>query len=122
MSGDNQRVAIVLLADTETAGDMGRMANALTAVQEFAEAGDDVKLIFDGAGVKWPGVLQQKDHDYHDLFKSVKLQIAGACGYCADAFGESDAVASAEIDVADEYQGHPSFRSLVSEGYEVITF
>lgn len=44
------KVAIVVLADTETHGDMARVSNALRAVQEFKENGDDVKLIFDGAG------------------------------------------------------------------------
>ena len=47
------KVAIILLADVDTPGDMGRMANALVTVQECHQAGDQVKLIFDGAGTKW---------------------------------------------------------------------
>jgi len=46
------KAAIVLLADNETPDGTGRMANALTTAREFAEAGDDVRIIFDGAGVK----------------------------------------------------------------------
>ena len=47
------KAAIVVLADTESHGDLGRLVNALEAVKEFKEAGDDVQLIFDGAGTKW---------------------------------------------------------------------
>ena len=43
------KAAIVLLAGTDGFESMGRMANALTAVKEFRDAGDDVTLIFDGA-------------------------------------------------------------------------
>ena len=44
--------AIILLADTETHEGMGRMANALTTVKEFKEAGDDAVVVFDGAGTR----------------------------------------------------------------------
>ena len=37
------KVAIVVLADTETPGDMGRVANALEAVKEFKEVKDEVR-------------------------------------------------------------------------------
>lgn len=49
------KVAIVVMADTETHGDLGRIANALTTTKEFeeaGEAGDEVTVIFDGAGTK----------------------------------------------------------------------
>lgn len=44
-----QKAAIVLLAGTEGYEAMGRMANALFAVKEFKQAGDEVQLILDGA-------------------------------------------------------------------------
>jgi hypothetical protein len=39
------KVAIVVLAGTETHEGLGRVVNALEAVKEFKEARDDVKLI-----------------------------------------------------------------------------
>jgi hypothetical protein len=36
-----ERVAIVLLAGTDTPGDTGRMVNALTTAKEMKEEGDD---------------------------------------------------------------------------------
>lgn len=46
------KAAIVVLADTETHEGLGRVVNALEAVKEFQDAGEDVQLIFDGAGTK----------------------------------------------------------------------
>lgn len=116
------KVAIVVLADTETHGDMGRVANALEAVKEFKEAKDDIKLIFDGAGTKWISELANPDHPLHGLFASVKDKIAGACKFCAVAFGAKEGVQAGGIPVLGEYDGHPSFKKLVSQGYQVITF
>lgn len=116
------KVAIVVLADTETHGDMGRVSNALRAVQEFKKNGDDVKLIFDGAGVKWVGALTDKDNPLHGLFDSVKDKVDGVCLFCAGAFGGKDSVEAGNTPFADDYEGHPSFRSLLAEGYQVITF
>ena len=47
------KVAIVVLADTDTHEGLGRVVNAMEAVKEFKDAHDDVQLIFDGAGPKW---------------------------------------------------------------------
>lgn len=48
------KAAILVLADVESHGDLGRVVNAMIAAQEFKEAGDDVQLVFDGAGTQWP--------------------------------------------------------------------
>jgi hypothetical protein len=60
------KVAIVVLADTETHGDLGRIANALTSAQDFKEAGDEATIVFDGAGTKWIGELSRPDHKLHE--------------------------------------------------------
>ena len=116
------KTAIIVLADTESLEALGRVANALTTAQEFKEAGDDVQLIFDGAGTKWVSQLSDPGHKYHAVFQQVRDKVSGVCAYCADAFGVSEQVRDADAPFADEYQGHPSLRRLVSEGYQIITF
>lgn len=116
------KTAIVVLADIETLEGLGRIANALTATQEFKEAGDDVRLIFDGAGVRWVGELAKSDHKYHNEFEQVRDCITGVCQYCAEAFQVKPQIERAGLPFAYDFKNHPSFRSLVSEGYEVITF
>jgi predicted peroxiredoxin len=66
------KIAVVLLANTTTPGDMDRMANAFTTAREFAEAGDEVQFIFDGAGVKWVGALADPRAQYHRLLAAVR--------------------------------------------------
>ena len=114
--------AIVILAGNESHADYGRLANALEAAAEFAETdGDDLELIFDGAGTQWIPELEDEDSDYHELYRTVRDD-AATCDYCSGAFGVADAVADSGLTVLDEHDGHPSVRSLVDDGYEVITF
>jgi len=116
------KAAIVILAGTDGHENAGRVFNGLEAAKEFAENDDDeVELIFDGAGTQWIPELEDEDHDYHELYRSVKDD-AAACDYCSGAFGVEDAVADSGVVTLDDYDGHPSIRSLVDDDYEIITF
>ena len=116
------RIAVVLLAGTGTPTDMGRMANALETAAEAAEAGDELRLILDGAGTTWIPALADAEHKYHDLYQEIKPHITGACEYCANAYGVKQAVLREEVPLLDEHRGHPSLRTLVAEGFAVLTF
>jgi hypothetical protein len=115
------KIAVLLLAEPGTTEAMGRMANALTVTQESKEAGDDVRLLLDGAGTRWAPELANADHKYHRLFEDVRDD-AGACVYCARAYGVKDDVEAAGVELVDEYKGHPSVRQLIADGYEVVSF
>lgn len=115
------KVAIVVLADTETHGDMERATNALETAKELKEANDEVQLIFDGAGTKWIPELSRKDSRFSRQFDSIRDRI-GACRFCAVAFGAKDEIERAGIPLLGEYEGHPSLRKLISQDYQVITF
>lgn len=116
------KAAIVILAGTESHTDVGRLVNGLEAAKEFEETdGDEVEVIFDGAGTEWIEELEDEDHDYHDLYQAVRDD-AAVCDYCAGAFGADDAVNDAGIVRLDDYEGHPSIRSLVDDDYEIVTF
>jgi hypothetical protein len=96
--------------------------NALLAAREADECGDDVRVIFDGAGTGWVGVLADPMHRSHAHFANVHHRISGACMYCAKAFGRTAAIEAAGIPLIDEYRQHPSLRSLVNDGFVVVTF
>jgi len=59
------KVALMVMSDTETHADRARVANALTTAYEFKEAGEEVDLIFTGAGTKWVAELSDQDHRLH---------------------------------------------------------
>jgi len=115
------KAAIVVLAGTETHADLGRVVNALEAAKEFKDEGDEVEVIFDGAGTQWIPELEDESHDAHPLYNALEDHVR-VCDYCADAFHVSDEVDDSGADRLAEYDGHPSIRSLVADGYEVITF
>jgi hypothetical protein len=116
------KAAIVVLADTETHEGLGRVVNALEAVKEFKEAGDDVRLIFDGAGTKWVVELSRPEHKAHALYAAVRDKVTGVCGFCAGAFGVEEEVRTIGAPLDESYDGHPSFRRLLADGYSIVTF
>ncbi len=52
----------------------------------------------------------------------LKTILPGACRFCAAAFGVKEEVERSGIPLLGEYEGHPSIRKLVSQGYQIITF
>jgi hypothetical protein len=116
------KAAIIVLAGAETREGLGRVVNALTTAKEFAEHGDEVVVVFDGAGTIWIPELAEPGHRYHDLFESVRGSISGACEYCAAAYSVTAEVEEAGIALLDEYAQHPSLRTLAVDGYTVMTF
>lgn len=115
------KAAILVLAGTGSHDDLGRLTNALQAAKEFDDAGDDVVVVFDGAGTQWIPELEDESHSAHALYETLKESIR-VCDFCADAFHVGDEVDESAAERVDEFEGHPSVRDLVVEGYEVLTF
>ncbi|HCN82915.1 MAG TPA: hypothetical protein DIT07_04745 [Sphingobacteriaceae bacterium] len=115
------KIAIIVFSDSQTHADMARVVNALQIIKEFADSGDDVRLLFDGAGVTWPPKLAKEDHPLHKIYEMVKPHVTGACAYCSRAFKVAEEVEKSGVVLMDEFNGHPSVRGLITEGYQVIT-
>lgn len=115
------QAAIIILAGAETHADLGRVVNGLQTAKEFSQAGDAVELIFDGAGTEWITELEDPEHDLHQLYLEVKDE-AQACDHCVSAFGQDAPVEASGIERVESFDGHPSVRTLVEQGYEVITY
>lgn len=115
------KVAVVVLAGTETKEALGRTVNAMVAAREFKNAGDDVRVIFDGAGVLSAAAFADDQHQYHGLLAAVKDNVHGVCDYCAGAFEVKDKLPD-WMPAARDFEGHPSFRGLLSDGWHILTF
>ncbi|MBU2525386.1 MAG: DsrE family protein [Bacteroidetes bacterium] len=119
------KTAIVVLSEPKAGSEeaLGRVFNALAAAYDFKEANEDVKIIFQGAGTRWPEVLQQESHPGNALYKAVEDKIEGiSCG-CADVFGANPS----GLDLVKDNKipgttGLSSFFKLQKEGYSIITF
>lgn len=116
------KIAILVLADTETHGDLGRAVNALEVAKEFKEAGDEVALVFDGAGTKWVPAFDDPSHERHELWTPVEDVVDGACAFCSAAFGAKSGVEAAGVALLDDFDRHPSVRGYVRRGFTVLTF
>lgn len=117
-----QKIAIVILADTDTGEGLGRLVNALTAAKEYQEAGDKVSVTFTGAGTKWLAELSNQAHTAHALYMDVKDSVAGACGYCANAFNQQDAIDAVDVPMLCEFGTSMSYRKLTQEADHLIIF
>lgn len=123
------KTAIVILSDPDSGSEeaLGRLFNGLAAAHEFKSRGDDVRVIFQGTGTRWLGRVTRPDHPAHGLFEGVKDAVAGASSGCATVFGAAEDVRRAGFELIHDYalpgtDGVPSLRSLVGDGYTVLTF
>jgi hypothetical protein len=121
--------AIVVLSDPRSSSDeaFGRLFNALATAYDYQQAGDDVVVLFQGAGTRWIAELQQPQHPAHALFEAVRDTVAGVSSGCADVFGATDAAVHADVPLLDDNpvpgtSGLPSLRKLVGTGHMVLTF
>ena len=80
------KTAIIVLSDPKSGSEeaLGRVFNALAAAYDFTKHGDDVTVLFQGAGTRWIAEVTKNDHPAHALFEEVKDKVAGASSGCAD--------------------------------------
>ncbi len=116
------KVAIVVLAGTKTHEGLGRLVNAFEVAKELKESGDEVTLVFDGAGTQGLAEVVNPEHKAHRLYTAVADHVAGACSFCSRAFGVRDKLEAADIPFLSEYEDHPSLRRLLQEGWQILTF
>ncbi len=123
------KVTIAIFSDPKNGSEeaLGRVFNGLAAAYDFKQGGDDVSVVFQGAGTRWIGELTKKDHPAHELFEAVKDQVAGVSCGCADVFGGAEEAQKSGFDLIKNNpipgtSGLSSFRTLISEGSTVLTF
>ena len=116
------KAAVVVFSELDSDhGEKARVVNALQIAREFKEAGDNVKVLFDGGGVTAAAALAQPEHPPHRLYETIAENVEGACAYCAKAFGVKEQLEAAGVRFVSDYKQHPSFRALVVDGYEAFT-
>lgn len=123
------KVNIIILSDPKKGSEeaLGRVFNGLAAAYDFKQAGDDVSVVFQGAGTRWIGELNQQEHPAHELYEAVKDHIAGVSCGCADVFGGSEDAVKSGFDLIKNNpipgtSGLSSLRNQLMEGATVLTF
>jgi len=122
------KTAIIILSDPKAGEDaLGRVFNGLAAAYDYKQNGDEVTVLFQGAGTRWIAELSNSDHPVHGLFEVVKDTVAGVSCGCADVFGATDDIEKSAFEFVKDNdipgtKGLPSLRKLASEGYTVMSF
>lgn len=119
---EKPKYAILLNAgpdDTPAAG------NAFNYAFELDEAGYEVQLFLDGEATKWPAEFaDEPDRPFSYDWERIEERglLAGACGYCANAFDVAEACELADIQLLSDADEHaPAVPKLAAEGYEMLT-
>lgn len=118
----SNKIAIIILADTDTDENLGRVVNALAAAGEYDKAGDEVRIAFTGTATKWPTRLEKTDHPAHGLYEAVRDLVDGACGFCANAFGQTEAMKQHSIKLLADSGPFMSYRQYTQAGFQILTF
>lgn len=115
------RVAVVIYAKLEGAG-KSAVYRALMFVDELLRHGDDVALVFDGAGTTALVEMLVPGNSLHHTWTKAVPALRGACRYCAKSYGVLEALEAAQIPMLGDDRGHASLRQLLLEGRQIITF
>jgi hypothetical protein len=123
------KAAIVVLSDPNANSEeaLGRVFNGLATAYELKQNGDEVTVVFQGAGTRWPKLLSAPEHPVHGLFQLVKDRVAGASAACASVFGATEDVTACGLPLISENPvpgtaGLPSLRKWLVDGSPVLIF
>ncbi len=121
------KAAILILSDPGTDEALGRMFNGLATAFDFKQRGDEVTILFQGAGTRWATEVTKPDHPANALFLAVEDKVAGASRACSLLFASPEDVEKSGFDLIDDNAvpgtaGLPSAHNLMAEGYTVLSF
>ena len=87
---------------------------------DLHEAGNEVKIIFEGESVTLPPQLAEKDNKLY--LKALELGlIAGVCKACSVTLGVIEEIEKLELPLLSDMNGHAGMRPYTAEGYNVIS-
>jgi hypothetical protein len=115
------KTAIVVYSKLEGAG-KSAVYRAMMFADELIRAGDDVSIVFDGAGSTALADMIRSESDLHRVWTKAAPALRGVCSYCAKSYGVKDALDAAGIPMLIDDKGHASLRALMLEGRQIITF
>ncbi len=122
------KLAVVVLSDPKAGEEaLGRVFNGLALAAEAEAQGDEVAVVFAGAGTRWPAELSKLGHPAQPLYASVRSLVRGASCGCAAVFGATESLRGSEVPELKEHAlagtpGLASLRRFAAEGYQTLLF
>ncbi len=123
------KLAIVIMSDPKNGSEeaLGRVFNALALAAECKQKGDQVAVVFNGTGTRWPAELTKLSHPANALYNSVRDVVQGVSCGCAEVFGAKGAVESCGVPLKKDHAlagtaGLLSLRRYVADGWGIVVF
>jgi hypothetical protein len=123
------KTAIIILSDPKSGSEeaLGRVFNALALAAECKQKGDEVAVVFNGTGTRWPAELTKLSHPANGLYNAVRDVVQGASCGCAEVFGATESVKACGVPIVKDHAlagtaGLLSLRRYVAEGWNTIVF
>jgi hypothetical protein len=122
------KTAIIILSDPR-AGDeaLGRVFNALALADECLKSGEEVEVVFNGAGTRWPEELARVAHPVNGLYHAVRDSVKGVSCACAGVFGATKSVEACAVPMLQDkaLAGTPGLSDLhryLVDGWQTLVF
>jgi len=122
------KIAILILSDPKGGDEaLGRVFNALAVAQEGLQRADEVEIVFNGAGTRWPEKLSKVSHPANGLYNSVGESVKGASYGCAAVFGATSGVEAGGVPLLKDKAlagtpGISNLRRYVAKGWSTLVF
>lgn len=87
---------------------------------DLHEAGEVVKIIFEGASVKLVPQFEKENNPLYNKAKKAGI-IAGICLACSKVLEVYDDNLKTELPMLDDMNGHAGMKKYLKDGYEVIS-
>lgn len=122
------KTAIIILPDPKSGEEaLGRVFNGLALAHESVRAGDEVEVVFNGAGTRWPEELTKVSHPANGLYNSVRAAIKGVSCGCAEVFGATGGAESCGLPLLKDKAlegtaGLSDIRRYLAEDWRTLVF
>jgi len=123
------KLAIIILSDPKSGSEeaLGRVFNALAVAHAGLQAGDEVEVVFNGAGTRWPAELTKVSHPANAVYNAVREVVKGASCGCAAVFGATKDVEACGLPLlkSSALPGTPGLSDIhgyVAAGWQTLVF
>lgn len=122
------KLAIIIISDPKNGEEaLGRAFNALALAAEGQARGDEVNVVFVGAGTRWPAELAKLSHPANPLYNAVRPSVVGASRACSAVFGTAKEVAGCGLSEIHDNAlpgtpGLASIRRYLADGWQTQVF
>lgn len=122
------KTAIIILSDPKAGEEaLGRVFNALAVADECLKSGDEVEVVFNGAGARWPEELTKFSHPANGLYHAVREAVKGVSCGCAAVFGASQGVEACGLPLLKDKAlagtpGITNLRRYLAEDWQTLVF